>query len=166
MGILDHLPCLLRNLDVGQAATVRTLYGTIDWFRTDKGIRLGCLLSPCLFNLYAKHIMSNVGLDELQARINITRRNINLGYADDTTLIAESKEELKNLLMGVKEQSEKAGLKLLKEKKYHGIQPHYLMAHRREKGGSSDISSSSALKPLRMETADMKLDDCFLAGKL
>ena len=97
MGILDHLTCLLRKLDVSQAATVRTLYGTIDWFRTDKGIRLSCLLSPCLFNLYAKHIMSNVELDELQARINITRRNINLRYADDTTLMAESEEELKSL---------------------------------------------------------------------
>ena len=121
MGILDHLTCLLRKLDVSQAATVRTLYGTIDWFRTDKGIRLSCLLSPCLFNLYAKHIMSNVELDELQARINITRRNINLRYADDTTLTAESKEELKNLLMGVKQESEKAGLKLLKKKNKNTI---------------------------------------------
>ena len=108
MGILDHLTCLLRNLDVGQTATVRTLCGTIDWFRTDKGIWLGYLLSPCLFNLYAKHIMSNVELEELQARINITRRNINLRYADDTTLMAESKEELKSLLMRVKEESERA----------------------------------------------------------
>ena len=113
MKIQDHLTCLLRNLYAGQEATVRTLYGTTDWFRIEKGVRLACLLSPCLFNLYTELIMRNTGLDELQAGIKISRRNVNsLRYADDTTLMAESKEELKNLLMRVKEESEKANLKL------------------------------------------------------
>ena len=94
MGIPDHLTCLLRNLFVDQEATVRTLYGTTDWFKIEKGIQRGCLLSPCLFNLYAEHIMRNAGLDELQAEIKIGGRNINnLRYADDTTLMAESKQE-------------------------------------------------------------------------
>ena len=92
-GIPDHLTCLLRNLCAGQEATVRTLYGTTDWFKIEKGAQQGCLLSPCLLNLYTEHIMRNVGLDELQAGIKIGRRNINnLRYADDTTLMAESKE--------------------------------------------------------------------------
>ena len=96
MGIPDHLACLLRNLYAGQEATVRTLSGATDWFRIEKGVQQGCLLSPCLFNLYTKHIMQNAGLDELQAGIKIARRNINnLRYADDTTLMAESEEELK-----------------------------------------------------------------------
>ena len=113
MGIPDHLTCLLRNLYAGQDATVRTLYGTTDWFKIKKGVQQGCLLSPCLFNLYAEHIMRNARLDELQARIKIGGRNINnLRYADDTTLMAESEEELKILLMRVKEESGKAGLKL------------------------------------------------------
>ena len=104
MGIPDHLTCLLRNLYVGQKAIVRTLYGTTDWFKIKKEVRQGCLLSPCLFNLYAEHIMRNAGLDELQAGIKIGGRNINnLRYADDTTLMAESEEELKSLLMRVKE---------------------------------------------------------------
>ena len=94
MGIPDHLTYLLRNLCTGQEATVRTLYGTTDWFKIEKGIQRGCLLSPCLFNLYAEHIMRNAGLDELQAEIKIGGRNINnLRYADDTTLMAESKQE-------------------------------------------------------------------------
>ena len=94
MGIPDHLTYLLRNLCAGQEATVRTLYGTTDWFKIEKGIQRGCLLSPCLFNLYAEHIMRNAGLDELQAEIKIGGRNINnLRYADDTTLMAESKQE-------------------------------------------------------------------------
>ena len=118
MGIPDHHTCLLRNLYAGQEATVRTLYGKNDWFETEKGVRQGCLLSPCLFNLYAKHIMRNARLGELQAGIKITRRNINnLRYADDTTLMRESKEELKNLIMRVKEESEKASLQLNIEKK-------------------------------------------------
>ena len=113
MGIWDHLTCLLRNLYAGQEATVRTGHGTTDWFQIGKGVCQGCILSPCLFNLYAEYIMWNVGLEEAQAGIKIARRNINnLRYADDTTLMAESEEELKNLLMKVKEESEKVGLKL------------------------------------------------------
>ena len=108
MGIPDHLTCLLRNLYAGQEATVRTGHGTTIWFQIGKGICQGCILSPCLFNLYAEYIMQNVGLDETQAEIKIARRNINnLRYADDTTLMAESEEELKTLLMKVKEESEK-----------------------------------------------------------
>ena len=113
MGIPDHLTCLLRNLYAGQEATVRTGHGTIDWFQIGKGVRQACILSPCLFNLYAEYIMRKAGLDEAQVGIKIARRNINnLRYADDTTLMAENEEELKSLLMKVKEESEKAGLKL------------------------------------------------------
>ena len=111
MRTLVHLTCLLRNLYVGQEATVRTLFGTTDWFKIEKGVPQSCLLPPCLFNLYAEHIMRNAGLDELQAGIKKGGRNIsNLRYADDTTLMAESEEELKSFL--VKEKSEKVGLKL------------------------------------------------------
>ena len=114
MGIPDHLTCLLRNQYVGQEAT---LHGTTDWFQTGKGVHQGCILSFCLFNFYAEYIMRNAGLDEAQAGINTARRNINnLIYADDTTLMAESKEELKSLLMKVKE-SEKVGLKFNIQKK-------------------------------------------------
>ena len=113
MGIPDPLTCLLRNLYAGQEATDRSGHGTMDWFKIGKGVRQGCILSPCLFNLYAEYIMRNAGLDEAQAGIKIARRNINnLRYADDTTLMAESEEELKSLLIKVKEESEKAGLKL------------------------------------------------------
>ena len=113
MGIPDHLTCLLRNLYAGQEAIVRTGHGTTDWFQIWKGVHQGCILSPCLFNLYAEYIMQNAGLDEPQAGIKIARRNINnLRYADDTTLMAESKEALKSLLIKVKEGSEKVGLKL------------------------------------------------------
>ena len=112
MRIPDHITCLLRNLYAGQEATVRTGHGTTDWFQIGKGVRQCCLLSPCLFNLYAEYIMRNAGLDEAQAGIKISRGNINnLRYADDTTVMAES-EELKNLLMKLKEESEKVGLKL------------------------------------------------------
>ena len=112
MGIPDHLTCLLRNLYAGQEATVRTGQGTTDWFQIGKGVRQGCILSPCLFNLYAEYIMLNAGLSEAEAGIKTARRNNNnLRYADDTTLMAES-EELKSLLMKVKEESEKVGLKL------------------------------------------------------
>ena len=112
-GIPDHLTCLLRNLYAGQEATIRTGHGTTDWFQTGKGVRQGCILSPCLFNLYAEYIMKNTGLDEAQAGIKIARRNTNnFGYPDDTTLMAESKEELKRLLMKVKEEIEKFSLKL------------------------------------------------------
>ena len=113
MGIPDHLTCLLRNLYAGQEATVRTGHGTTGWFQVGKGVCQGCILSLCLFNLYAEYIMKNAGLDEAQAGIKTARRNINnLRYADDTTLMAESKEELKSLVMKVKEESEKDGLKL------------------------------------------------------
>ena len=112
MGIPDHLTCLLRNLYAGQEATVRTGHGTTDWFPIGKGVRQGCILSPCLFNLYAEYIRRHAGLDEVQAEIKITRRNIkNFRDADDTTLMAESEEELKSLLK-VKEESEKVGLNL------------------------------------------------------
>ena len=126
MGIPDHLTCFLRNLYAGQEATVRTGHGTTDWFQIGKGVRRGCILSPCLFNFYAEYIMRNAGLEETQAGIKIAGRNINnlryadiagrnisnFRYADDTTLMAESEEELKSLLMKVKLESEKVGLKL------------------------------------------------------
>ena len=112
MGITDHLTYLLRNLYAAQEATVRTGPGKTDWFQIGKGVRQGYILSPCLFNLYAEYIVQDAGLDEAQAGIKIARRNIdNLIYADDTTLMAENEEELKNLLMKVKEESEKASLK-------------------------------------------------------
>ena len=105
MGIPDHLTCLLRSLYADQGATVRTGHGTTDWFQIGKGVRQGCILSPCLFNLYAEYIMRNSGLEETQAGIKIAGRNIR--YADDTTLMAESEEELKSLLMKVKEKLKK-----------------------------------------------------------
>ena len=108
MRVPDHLTCLLRILFAGQEATVRTGHGTTDWFKIGKGVRQGCILSPCFFNLYTKYIMRNAGLDELQAGIKIAGRNIKkLGYIDDTALVAESKENLKSLLMRVKEKMEK-----------------------------------------------------------
>ena len=111
MGIPDHLISLLRNLYAGQEATVRTGHGTTDWFQIGKGVHQGCILSPCLVNFYAEYIMRNAGLEEAQAGIKIARRNINnLRYADDTTLMADSEEELKSLLMKVKKESEKVGL--------------------------------------------------------
>ena len=113
MGIPDHLTCLLRNLYAGQEASVRTGHGTTDWFLIRKGVHQGCILSPCLFNLYADYIMRNAGLEEAQGGIKIAGKNINnLRYADDSTFMAESEEELKSLLMKVKEKSEKVGLKL------------------------------------------------------
>ena len=113
MGIPDHLTCLLRSLYAGQKATVRTGHGTTDWYQIGKGVCQGCILSSCLFNLYAEYIMRNAGLEEAQAGLKIAGRNINnLRYADDTTLRAESEEEPKSLLMKVKEQSEKVGLKV------------------------------------------------------
>ena len=109
----DHLTCLLTNLYAGQEARGRTGHGTTDWFQIEKGVRQGCILPPCLFNLYAEYIMSNTGLEEAQAGIKIAGRNINnLRYSDDTTLMADSEEELKSLLMKVKEEREKVGLKL------------------------------------------------------
>ena len=113
IGIPAHLTCLLRNLYAGREATVRTGHGTTDWFQIGKGVRQGCVLSPCVFNLYVEYIMRNAGLEEAQAGITIAGRNINnLRHADDTILMAESKEELKRLLMKVKEESEKVDLKL------------------------------------------------------
>ena len=121
MGILDHLTCLLRNLYAGQEATVRTGHGTTDWFRIGKGV---CILSPCLFNFYAEYVMRNAGLEEAQAGIKIAGRNINhLRYADDTTLMAESEEELKSVLMKVKEDSEKVGLKAQHSEKRRSWHP-------------------------------------------
>ena len=117
MGTPDHLICLLRNLYADQEATVRTGHGTTNWFQIGKGVHQGCILSPCLFNFYVEYIIQNAGLDEAQARIKIAGRNINnLRYADDPTLMAES-EELKSLLMKVKEVSKKAGLKLSIQKR-------------------------------------------------
>ena len=113
MGLPDYLTCLLRNQYTGQEATVRTKQGTTEWFQIRKGVCQGCILSPCLFNLYAEYIMQKVRLDESQAGIKIARKNINnFRYADDTTLMTESEEDLKSLLMKVKEESEKDGLKL------------------------------------------------------
>ena len=118
-----------------QEATVRTGHGTIDWFQIGKGVRQGCILSPCLFNLYAEYIIRNAGLEEAQAGVKIARRNIsNLRYADDTTLMAESEEELKSLLMKVKEESEKAQHS---ENEDHGIQSHHFMANRWGNSGNS-----------------------------
>ena len=113
MGIPNHLTCLLRNLYAGQEATVKTGHGTTDWFQIGKGVCQGCILSPCLFNFYAEYIMRNAGLEEAQAGIKIAARNINnVRYTDDTTLMAESEEELKSFLVNVKEESEKVHLKL------------------------------------------------------
>ena len=146
---------------------IRTLYGTTNWFRIERA-QLDCLVSPYLFNLYTGHITRNAGLDELQNKIKTAGRNINnLRYADDTTLMEESEEELKSLLMRVEEESEKAGLKLsiIELRSWHPVLS--LLAIRSRKGGNSEISSSWALKSLRMVTADMKSEeDCLLAGKL
>ena len=117
MGIPHHLTCLLKNLYAGQEAAVRIGHGTTDWFQIQEGMCQGCILSPCLFNLYAEYIMRNVELDEAQAGIKMAGRNLNnLRYADDTTLMAETEEEVKSLLMKVKEESEKVGLKLNNQK--------------------------------------------------
>ena len=141
MGIPDHLTCLLRKLYAGQAATVRARHGTTDLFQIRKGVRQGCILSLCLFNLYAGYITQNARLDEAQAGIKIARRNNNnLRYVDDTTLMTESKEELNSLLMKVKEESKKAGLKLNIEKtknENHGIWSHHFMANRWGNSGNS-----------------------------
>ena len=124
MGIPDHLTCLLRNLYAGQEAAVRTGHGTTDWFQIGKGVRQGCILSPCLFNFYAEYIVRNAGLEETQAGIKIAGRNINnLRYADDTSFMAESEEELKSHLMKVKEESEKVGLRstFRKRRSWHPV---------------------------------------------
>ena len=149
MGIPDHLTCLLRNLYAGQEATVRTGHGTTNWFKIGKEVHQGCILSPCFLNFYAKYIMQNSRLDEAQARIKIAGRNINkLRYSDDTSLMAQSKEELKSLLMKVKEESEKVGLKL-------NIQKTKIMA-------SSPITSSQ----IDGETMETVRDFIFLSSKI
>ena len=166
VGITEHLTCLLRNLCVGQEATVRTLYGTTDSFKIEKGVREGCLLSPCLFNLYAEHIMRNTGLDELQTGINIGRSKINNPrYVDDTTLKTESKKELKSLLMRLREESERANLKL-KITKIMASGPITSWQIEGEKVKVVTAFLFLALKSLQVVTAAMKSeDDCFLAGK-
>ena len=138
MGILDHLTCLLRNLYSGKETTVRTGHGTTDWFQIGKGVCQCCIVLLCLFNSHAEYIMRNAGLDEAQAGINIAGRNINiLRYADDTTLMAESEEELKSLLMKVKEECEKKSLKAQhSENEDHGIW-HHFMANRWGNSGNS-----------------------------
>ena len=138
MGIPDHLTCLLRNLYAGQEATVRTRHGTTDCLQIGKGVRQGCILLPCLFSLFAEYIMQNARLDESQAGIKIARRNINnLRYADGTTLVAESEEELKSLLMKVKEKSGKPGLKHSKNED-HGIWSRNFMANRWGNNGNGE----------------------------
>ena len=139
MGIPDHLTCLLRNLYAGQEGTVRTRHGTMDWFKTGKGVRQGYISSPCLFNLHAEYIKQNGWLDETQAGIKIAGRNINnLMYANDTTLMAESKE-LKSLLVKVKEEIEKSWLKTQHSKnKDHGIWSHHFTANRWGNSGKGD----------------------------
>ena len=141
MGIPDHLTYLLGNLYAGQEATVRTGHGTMDWLQIGKEVSQGCILSPCLFNLYTEYIMRNTGLEEAQPGIKIAGRNIdeNLRYAHDTTLTAKSEEELKSLLMKVKEESEKVGLKLdIQKTKIMGIPSHHFMANGWGNNGNSD----------------------------
>ena len=137
MGIPDYLACLLRNLYAGQEATVRTGHGTTDWFQIRKGVHQGCILSPCLFNFYSEYIMRNTGQEDAQTGVKIANRNINNHtYEDDTTLMAESKEELKSLLMKVKEKSEKVGLKLnIQKTKIMAFGP--IMANRWGNSGNS-----------------------------
>ena len=170
MGIPDHLTCLLRNLYAGQKATVRTGHGTTDWFQIRKRVRQGCILSPCLFNLYTEYIMRNAGLDEAQAGIKIARRNINnLRYADDTTLLAESKEELKSLLMKVKKESEKVGLKF-NNKKTKIMASGPITSWQIDRETMETVRDFIFLTPkwwLQMVTAAMKLKDtCSLKEKL
>ena len=139
MGIPDNLTCLLGNPYAGQEAAVRTRHGKTDWLKIKKGVRQGCILSPCLFNLHADCIMRNAGLEETQAGIKIAGKTINnLRYADDTTLMAESEEELKSLVMNVKEESEKVGLKLNIQKLNHGFGSHHFMANRWGNNGNSE----------------------------
>ena len=163
MGIPDHLTCLLRNLYAGQEATVRTGHGTTDWFQIGKGVRQGCILSPCLFNLYAEYIMRNTGLEEVQAGIKIAGRNINnLRYADDTTLMAESEEELKSLLMKVKEESEKVGLKLnIQKTKIMASGPITSWQKDGKQWKQCQTLFLGAPKSQQMVTATMKLKDAW-----
>ena len=160
MGIPDHLTCLLRNLYAGQEAIVRTGHGTADWFLIGKGVCQGCILSPCLFNFYAEYIVRNAGLDEAQAGIKVAERNINnLRYADDTTLMTESEEELKSLLMKVKEESVKVGLKLnIQKTKIMVSGP--ITSWQIDRGTVETVTKFTwAPKSLQMVTAAMKLKD-------
>ena len=170
MEIPDYLTCLLRNLYAGQDATVRTGHGITDWFQIGKGVHQGCILSPCLFNLYAEYIMRNAGLEEAQAGIKIAGKNINnLRYADDTTLMAESEEELKSLWMKVKEESEKVGLKLNIQKMkimVSGPITSWQIDGETEET-VSDFIFGGAPKSLQMVTAAIKLKDAYsLEGNL
>ena len=162
MGISDYLTCLLRNLYAGQEATVRTGHGTTDWVQIGKGVHQGCILSPCLFNLYAEYIMRNAGLEEAQAGIKTAGRNFNnLKHADDTTLMAESEEELKSLLMKVKEESEKVGLKLNIQKTkimVSGLITSWEIGKQRKQWLTLFLGPP---KSLQMVTAAMKLKDTY-----
>ena len=162
MGIPDYLTCFLRNLYAGQEATVRTGHGTTDWFQIGKGVRQGCILSPCLFSLYAESIIRNAGLEEAQAGIKIARRNINnLRYADDTTLTAESEEQTKEPLDESETGVWKSWLKVQHSENHdHGIWSHHFMANR---WGNSDRLYFWGLqtKSLQMVTAAMKLKDAY-----
>ena len=163
MGIPDHLTCLLRNLYAGQEATVRTGHGTTDWFQIGKGVCQGCILSPCLFNLYAEYTIRNDGRDEAHAGIKIARRNINnLRYTDDTTLMAESEEQLKSLLIKEKEETEKVGLKLNIQK----LRSWHLVPSLHGKLMGKQWKQCQTLffwapKSLQMVIAAMKLKDTF-----
>ena len=169
MGITDHLTCLLRNLYAGQEVAVRTGHGTTDWLQIGKGVHQGCILSPCLFNLYAEYILRNTGLEEAQAGIKTAGRNTsNLRYADDTTVMAKSEEELKSLLMKVKEESEKVGLKLNIQKTK--IMTSGPITSWQIDGETVETVSDfifGASKSLQMVIAAMKLKDVYsLEGKL
>ena len=169
MGITDHLTCLLRNLYAGQEVAVRTGHGTTDWFQIGKGVHQGCILSPCLFNLYAEYILRNTGPEEAQAGIKTAGRNTsNLRYADDTTVMAKSEEELKSLLMKVKEESEKVGLKLNIQKTK--IMTSGPITSWQIDGETVETVSDfifGASKSLQMVIAAMKLKDVYsLEGKL
>ena len=169
MGIPDHLNCLLRNLYAGQEATVRTGHGPTDWFQIGKGVCQGCILSPCLFNLDAEYIMRNAGMEEAQDGIKIAGRNINnLRYADDTALMAESEEELKSLLVKVKEESEKVGLKLnIRKTKIMASGPITLWQIDGETVEAVSDFILGAPKSLQMVIAAMKLEDAYsLEGQL
>ena len=169
MGIPDHLTCLLRNLYAGQEAIVRTRHRTRDWFQIGIGVPQGCILSPCLFNFCAEYMMRNAGLEETQAGIKIAGRNINnLRYADDTTLMAESEEELKNLLCCVKKESEKFGLKLNTRnlRSWHLLSSLHAIRWRNSRN-SDRLYFGGAPKSLQMVITTMKLkDDCSLEEKL
>ena len=164
MRIPDHLTCLLRKLYAGQETTVRTRHGTMDWLQIGKGVCQGCIFSPCLFNLYAEYITWNAGLDEARAGIKISLGNINnLRYADDTTLMAESEGQLKSLLMKVKEESEKVGLKLKNED--HGIQSYQFMANRWGNSGNSDRLYFGGSKITVVADCSHEIKRCLLLGR-